>query len=49
MALKNEHSRYLLLTLLFLYLVARVLQLFAGRVPSLLIVIFHVIPPRFSL
>jgi uncharacterized membrane protein len=31
--------------LLFLYLIARVLQLFAGRVPSLLIVILHVIPP----
>jgi putative membrane protein len=43
--LKNEHSRFLLSTLLFLYLVARVLQLFAGRVPSLLIVILHVIPP----
>jgi len=31
--------------LLFLYLVARILQLFAGRVPSLLIVILNVIPP----
>jgi hypothetical protein len=28
-----------------LYLVARILQLFAGEVPSLLMVIFHVIPP----
>jgi len=44
-ALKNEHSRFLLLTLFALYLVARILQLFAGKVPSLLIVIFHVIPP----
>jgi uncharacterized membrane protein len=44
-ALKNEHSRILLLTLLILYLVARILQLFAGKVPSLLIVILHVIPP----
>lgn len=43
--MKNEHYRFLLLTLLFFYLVGRVLQLFAGRVPSLLIVIFHVIPP----
>lgn len=43
--MKNEHYRFLLLTLLFLYLVARILQVFAGRVPSLLIVIFHVIPP----
>lgn len=45
MALKNDRSRFLLSTLLFLYLMARVLQLFAGRVPSLLIVILHVIPP----
>ena len=44
-ALKNEHYRFLLWTLLFLYLVARILQLFAGRVPSLLIVFFHVSPP----
>jgi len=43
-ALKNEDSRILLLTLLILYLVARVLQPFAGTVPSLLIVILHVIP-----
>lgn len=34
---KNEQSRFLLLTLLILYLVARILQLFAGEVPSLLI------------
>jgi uncharacterized membrane protein len=32
------------LALLFLFLVARILQLFAGRVPDLLIVTFHVIP-----
>jgi hypothetical protein len=44
-ALKNEHSRFLLLTSLILYLVARILQLFGGEVPSLLMVIFHVIPP----
>ncbi|HEY6467176.1 MAG TPA: hypothetical protein VIY69_14350 [Candidatus Acidoferrales bacterium] len=44
-AWKDEHSRSLLLTLLILYLVARILQLFAGKVPSLLIVILTVIPP----
>lgn len=44
-AMKNEFYRFLLLILLFLYLVARILQVFAGRVPSLLIVILHVIPP----
>jgi len=43
--MKNEHRRFLLLTLLLLYVIARILQLFAGRIPSLLIVIFHVIPP----
>lgn len=45
MDLKNEHSRFPLSALLFLYLVVRILQLFAGRVPNLLIVSFHVIPP----
>jgi hypothetical protein len=45
--MKNELYRYFLLTLLFLYLLARILQLFAGRVPSLLVVIFHVIPRPF--
>jgi putative membrane protein len=44
-ALKNQQSRSLLLTLLILYLVARIFQLFAGKVPSLLIVILTVIPP----
>ena len=43
--MKNEQRRFLLLSLLFLFLVARILQLFAGRVPNLLIVTFHVIPP----
>ena len=42
---KSKQSRLPLLTLLFLYLVARILQLFASRVSSLLIVSFHVIPP----
>ena len=44
-AITNEQRRFLLLALLFLFLVARILQLFAGRVPNLLIVILHVIPP----
>jgi len=35
----------LLSTLLLLYLTGRILQLFAGRVPNLIIVAFHVIPP----
>jgi uncharacterized membrane protein len=43
--MKNEERRFLLLALLFLFLVARILQLFAGRVPNLLIVTLHVIPP----
>jgi uncharacterized membrane protein len=43
--MKNEERRFLLLALLFLFLVARTLQLFAGRVPNLLIVTLHVIPP----
>jgi uncharacterized membrane protein len=43
--MKNEQHRFLLLALLFLFMVARILQLFAGRVPNLLIVTFHVIPP----
>jgi len=43
--MKNQQRRFLLLALLFLFLVARILQLFAGRVPNLLIVTFHVIPP----
>ena len=33
------------LILLLLYLVGRILQLFAGTVPNLIIVVFHVIPP----
>jgi uncharacterized membrane protein len=44
-ARKDEQRRFVLLALLFLFLVARILQLFAGRVPDLLIVTFHVIPP----
>jgi len=34
-----------MLLLLVAYVVGRILQLFAGRVPSLLIVVLHVIPP----
>ena len=44
-AKKNEQRRFLLLSLLSLFLVARILQLFAGRVPNLLIVTLHVMPP----
>jgi putative membrane protein len=43
--MSNEQSRSLLLILLFLYLVARICQLFAGSIPGLLIVALHVIPP----
>jgi len=43
--MKNEPRRFLLSALLFLFLAARILQLFAGRVPNLLIVTLHVIPP----
>src|SRR5579864_3146015 len=43
--MKDEQRRFVLLALLFLFLVARTLQLFAGRVPNLLIVTLHVIPP----
>ena len=43
--MKNDQRRFPLLALLFLFLVARILQLFAGRVLNLLIVTFHVIPP----
>ncbi len=42
---KDDLRRFLLTALLFLYLAARILQLFAGRVPNLLIVVFHVVPP----
>src|ERR1700688_4190686 len=44
-ARKDGLRRFVLLALLFLFLVARILRLFAGRVPNLLIVTFHVIPP----
>lgn len=44
-AQKNNRSRLWLSTLLFLYLIGRILQLFPGRVPNLIIVVFHVIPP----
>jgi uncharacterized membrane protein len=43
--MKNTQSRSFLLLLLFLYGVGRFLQLFAGRVPDLVIVAFHVVPP----
>ena len=34
-----------LVVLLLLYMVGRALQLFAGRVPNIVIVVFHVVPP----
>ena len=43
--MEKGQNRSLLLILLFLYLVARICQLYAGRIPSLLIVALHVIPP----
>jgi len=43
--MKNNLSRILLSTQLLLYVIGRILQLFAGRVPNLIIVTFHVIPP----
>lgn len=44
-AIKDNHSRFWLSTLLLLYLAGRVLQLFAGKAPNLIIVALHVIPP----
>ncbi|MGA1982169.1 MAG: carotenoid biosynthesis protein [Acidobacteriaceae bacterium] len=43
--MKRNQSRLWLWTLLLLYLMGRILQLFAGRVPNLVIVLLHVIPP----
>jgi len=43
--MRNNQNRFLLSTLLLLYLLGRILQLFAGRVPNLIIVAFHIIPP----
>ena len=43
--MKNNQSRLWLSTLLLLYLISRMLQLVPGRVPNLIIVAFHVIPP----
>jgi hypothetical protein len=42
---KHDRIRFVLLPLLLFYLAARVLQLFAGRIPSLLIVALHVVLP----
>lgn len=43
--MKTHSSCLLLSSLLVLYLIARVLQLVADRVPHLLLVVLHVIPP----
>ena len=37
--------RYLLVLLILLYAVARIFQLYADRLPTLLVVAFHVLPP----
>lgn len=44
-AQENGEVRSVLVVLLLLYFVGRVLQLFAGHIPSLLIVVLHVVPP----
>ena len=44
MTLKN-YTMPALWVCLLLYAAARVLQLYAGTVPNLLIVVFHVVPP----
>jgi uncharacterized membrane protein len=44
-AKKNNQGRLWLSTLLLLYAMGRILQLFVGRVPNLIIVVLHVIPP----
>ena len=41
----DRRTRRLLLVLLLLYAAGRVLQLYAGKVPNLLIVVLHVLPP----
>jgi putative membrane protein len=38
-------TRYLLVLLILLYAVARIFQLYADRLPTLLVVAFHVLPP----
>lgn len=43
--MKKNPSRLWLSILFVLYLIGRVLQLFAGRVPNVFIVAFHVLPP----
>ncbi|WP_353064882.1 carotenoid biosynthesis protein [Tunturibacter psychrotolerans] len=42
---ENRLTRNLLALLLLLYAVGRILQLYADRVPTLLIVVLHVLPP----
>ncbi|WP_158944650.1 carotenoid biosynthesis protein [Granulicella sp. S190] len=38
-------TRHLLAGLLFIYALGRILQLYAGQVPTLIIVVLHVVPP----
>jgi putative membrane protein len=42
---ENRRIRNLLVLLLLLYVVGRIFQLYADRVPTLLIVVLHVLPP----
>jgi hypothetical protein len=42
---ENRPTRNLLILFLLLYVVGRILQLYSDRVPTLLIVILHVVPP----
>jgi uncharacterized membrane protein len=41
----ENRSKLVLTALLVAYVAARILQLYAGKFPSLLIVVFHVLPP----
>ncbi|MFP5228404.1 MAG: carotenoid biosynthesis protein [Acidobacteriota bacterium] len=43
--MERDRARDLLLVLLIVYAGARVLQMFPGHVPTLLIVVLHVVPP----
>ncbi len=41
---RGPRTRYLLVLLILLYVVARIFQLYADRLPTLLVVVFHVLP-----
>src|SRR5271163_2879714 len=42
---EDRRTRNLLVLFLLLYVVGRILQLYSDRVPTLLIVVLHVLPP----